>query len=102
MKRIQERISRYKSASPSRWRDAAESRMANKEWRRYSQGIAMIMLDRMEELGLTQKCVAEQMGCSQQYVSRVLKGTENLSIETICKIEEALGLHILEPAFLGS
>lgn len=57
----------------------------------------MMMLDKMEELGLTQKSVAERMGCSQQYVSRVLKGTENLSIETISKIERALDLEILEP-----
>lgn len=72
--------------------------MANKSWLRYSQRIAMMMLDRMEELGLTQKLLAERMGCSQQYVSRVLKGTENLSIETIFKIESALKLNILEPA----
>ena len=56
----------------------------------------MMMHDRMEELGLTQKTVAEKMGCSQQYISRVLKGTENLSIETISKIESALGLKIME------
>ncbi len=74
-------------------------RQANKEWLRYSQKIAMMMLDKMEELGITQKAVAERMGCSQQYISRVLKGSENLSIETIFKIESALGLHILEPAF---
>ncbi len=49
----------------------------------------------MEELGLTQKALAEKMDCSQQYVSKVLKGTENLSIETISKIENALGLQIL-------
>ena len=48
-----------------------------------------MMLDKMEDLGLTQKSLAELMGCSQQYVSRVLKGTENLSIETISKIESA-------------
>ena len=57
------------------------------------------MLDKMEQLGLTQKALAERMGCSQQYISRVLKGTENLSIETISKIETALQLEILEPAF---
>lgn len=50
----------------------------------------------MEELGLTQKALAEKMGCSQQYISRVLKGTENLSIETISKIETSLDLEILE------
>ena len=73
--------------------------MANKSWLRYSQRVAMMMLDRMEELGLTQKSLATKMGCSQQYISRVLKGTENLSIETISKIESALELEILEPAF---
>ena len=61
----------------------------------------MMMLDKMEELGLNQKSVAERMGCSQQYVSRVLKGTENLSIETISKIEKALELDILEPVFVA-
>ena len=62
---------------------------ANKSWLRYSQLIALMMLYKMEDLGLTQKSLAELMGCSQQYVSRVLKGTENLSIETISKIESA-------------
>ncbi|MCM1051282.1 MAG: helix-turn-helix transcriptional regulator [Paenibacillus sp.] len=76
------------------------ARRENREWLRYSQSIAMMMLDKMEELGMTQKAVAERMGCSQQYISRVLKGTENLSIETIYKIETALGLQILEPVFV--
>ena len=92
------RLSEHRSLTPSKWREKAEWRMANKSWLRYSQRIAMMMLDRMEELGLTQKLLAERMGCSQQYVSRVLKGTENLSIETIFKIESALELNILEPA----
>lgn len=86
------------SSEPSKWRKNAEWRMANKSWLRYSQQIAMMMLDRMEELELTQKSLAEKMGCSQQYISRVLKGRENLSIETISKIESALELEILEPA----
>ncbi len=57
--------------------------------------IAMKMLDRMEELGLTQKMLAERMGCSQQYVSKVLRGRENLSLETLCKIENSLNLQII-------
>ncbi len=57
--------------------------------------IAMKMLDRMEKLGLTQKMLAERMGCSQQYVSKVLRGRENLSLETLCKIENALNLQII-------
>ena len=57
--------------------------------------IAIKMLDKMEELGLTQKMLAERMGCSQQYVSKVLRGRENLSLETLCKIENALNLQII-------
>lgn len=93
------RLKEHESTTPSRWRENAEWRMENKSWLRYSQRIAMMMLDRMEELGLTQKSLAVKMGCSQQYISRVLKGTENLSIETISKIEFALELEILESAF---
>ena len=55
----------HSSETPSRWREKAEWRNANKSWLRYSQRIAMMMLDKMEELGLTQKTLAERMGCSQ-------------------------------------
>lgn len=102
MKTKEETISKlneHRSETPSKWCENAEWRMANKSWLRYSQRIAMMMLDKMEELGLTQKSLAQRMGCSQQYISRVLKGTENLSIETIAKIERALEIEILEPAF---
>lgn len=97
---ITSRLNEHRSTTPSKWRANAEWRVANKSWLRYSQRIAMMMLDKMEELGLTQKALAERMGCSQQYISRVLKGTENLSIETISKIETALELEILEPVFV--
>lgn len=40
----------------------------------------------MEEMNMSQKQLSELMGCSQQYVSKVLKGQENLSLETISKI----------------
>lgn len=104
MKTKEEIISGLKghcSRTPSKWREKAEWRTANKSWLRYSQRIAMMMLDKMEESGLTQKALAEKIGCSQQYVSKVLKGTENLSIETISKIEAALELDILEPVFVN-
>jgi transcriptional regulator with XRE-family HTH domain len=55
----------------------------------------MLMLDKMEEIGLNQRGLAERLGCTQQYVSKILKGRENLSIETICKIEDALELELL-------
>ncbi len=95
MSEIVNNLKKHQSTTPSRWREKAEWRQENKSWLRHSQHIAMMMLDKMEALGLTQREVAERMGCSQQYVSRILKGHENLSIETMCKIEEALDLVIL-------
>ena len=67
----------------------------NPIWMRRSRRIAMLMLSKMEELELTQKALAQRMGCSQQYISKILKGQENLSLETICKIEGALSLQLL-------
>lgn len=52
--------------------------------------IAMQMLDKMEQMKITQKQLAERMNCSQQYISKILKGKENLSLETLTKIENAL------------
>lgn len=69
---------------------------ANKEWLRYSQNIAMRMFDKMEAEGITQKQLAERMNCSQQYVSKILKGCENLSLETVTKIELALGITVMQ------
>lgn len=88
-------LKKHQSATPSRWREKAEWRLQNKSWLRHSQHIAMLMLDKMEEMHMTQKQLAEQMGCSQQYVSKVLKGQENLSLETMAKIENCLNINIL-------
>lgn len=90
------RLEQHHSATPSRWREAAEQRRTGKEWLRYSQHIAIRMLDRMEEQDITQKQLAERMGCSQQYVSRILKGCENLSLETLFKIEQALNIAVVQ------
>ena len=94
-----ERLNAHKSSTPSKWREEAKYRVENRAWLKYSQMIAMRVLDEMENKGLTQKEFAQRVGCSQQYISRILKGKENLSIETISKIEAALGVSILEIHF---
>ena len=96
MKEDRARLKEHQSTTPSKWKEKAEWRLQNKSWLRHSQRIAMKMLEKMDELGLTQKQLAEQMGCSQQYVSKVLKGRENLSLESISKIEDCLNISILQ------
>ena len=95
MDQIINKLEAHESKTLSRWREAAEYRQTNKSWLRRSQRIAMLMFEKMDELHLTQKELAQRMGCTQQYVSKILRGKENLSIETLCKIEDALSLHLL-------
>jgi transcriptional regulator with XRE-family HTH domain len=83
MIRVVDKLREHQSPTPSKWREKAEYRRANKEWLRRSQQIAMMMYDKMEQISMTQTALATRMGCSQQYVSKVLKGTENLSIGII-------------------
>lgn len=89
------KLKEHQSPTPSKWRENAEWRRKNRIWLRHSQHIAMMMLDKMEELNMSQKQLSELMGCSQQYVSKVLKGQENLSLETISKIESCLDIQII-------
>lgn len=91
---VVERLRKYESLTPSRWREDAEWRRANRSWLRRSQVVAMKMLDKMQEENWTQKKVAEMLGCTQQYVSRIVKGSENLSLEMLSRIEDKLGLLI--------
>ena len=84
-------------ATPSNWRAKIEWRRENRDRMRHRQEIALAMLNKMDELKLSQREVAKQLGCSQQYVSKLLKGGENLSLETISKIEKALTITIILP-----
>lgn len=85
----------HKSEKPSTWREEAEWRRDNWSWLRHSQRIAVKVLLRMRELKLTQKALAERMGCTQQYVSKIVKGKENMSLDTLSKLEDALGICLI-------
>ncbi len=49
----------------------------------------------MKQEGLIQKALAERMNCTQQYVSKILKGKENMSLDTLSKLEDALGINLI-------
>jgi len=72
---------------------------ANKSWLAYSRKIAINIAVALENQGISQRELAERMGCSPQYISRILKGEENLSLETICKLEQALNVSIMNNVF---
>lgn len=83
------------SATPSKLRERAEWRRANRDWLRKSQQIALNIMTHMEHQGLTQKELAQRMGVSPQYVNKILRGSENLSLDTISKVERVLGIELV-------
>ena len=94
-KKTLEFLETHQSETPSIWREEAEWRRDNWSWLRHSQRIAVKVLLQMKQENLTQKALAERMNCTQQYVSKILKGKENLSLETLTKLEEALGISLI-------
>jgi transcriptional regulator with XRE-family HTH domain len=80
----------------------AKFRIENKKWLSYSSNIALRVLAALEESEeMTQKTLAEKVGVSPQYINKVLKGQENLSLQTIAKLSEALNMELITfPKFL--
>ena len=86
----------------SKYLQNANFRIENKKWLSYSSNIALRVLAALEESEqITQKTLAEMVGVSPQYINKVLKGQENLSLQTIAKLSEALNIELITfPKFL--
>ncbi len=88
------------SDKKSDWKDKALWRKENKAWLERSRKIAIRILTEIrkqkEANGMTQKMLADQMGVSPQYINKIVKGNENLTLETIAKIENVLGITLIE------
>lgn len=76
-------------------RKEADFRKENKEWLRKSAKIALAIRRELRLKGMTQQDLAAKMGLSPQYVGRILKGQENLTLETISKLEAAIGISLV-------
>jgi transcriptional regulator with XRE-family HTH domain len=93
---IKDKISRLIVNEPSNWMDQVEYYEKNKSWLDKSAEIAVRILSTLRKLSLSQKDLADMIGVSPQYVNKVVRGQENLSLETICKIEKALQVSLAE------
>ena len=93
-------LMKNQSDTAGKWREEAEYRRKNARWLRYSAMIALQVRDRMSQIGMTQVVLAEKLGCTQQHISMLLKGKNNLTLETIAKLEEALDFDIIGEALI--
>ena len=89
----------HESHEASSFVDEAKWRQENNAWIRWSQSIALKIVDFMQENNLSRADIAERLGCTPQYVSKILSGKTNFSFKTIAEIERRLGISCMEKAF---
>lgn len=91
-----EKIKNLTAPIPSTWKEEAAKRAANRGARRNARKVALLILEALAAQKMTQTLLAECMGVSRQQVSKIVKGEENFTFETIDKLERALNISILQ------
>lgn len=93
--RIEKKIAEMASKNPpSKWRENLEYDKKNWEWLKMSSNVAFAVLEMLDHTNMSQVELANRMNVSRQQVSRILRGQENLTIETISKLQTALGIKL--------
>lgn len=78
------------------WIKKAEYRKENRGWLKYAYKISLRIQAAIEEKeNFSQKDLAKLIGVSPQYISKVIKGQENLTLETIFKLSSNLGVELV-------
>lgn len=88
-------LKEHESSVPSRFQENAEWRRENREWLKWSRNVALSLVDYMEINGINRNGLAERLGVTPQYVSKMLSGKVNFSFKSIAEIESKLNIRLL-------
>ncbi len=91
-----DKLNKIISSQKSTWQEEAAWRNENDSWLTLSFDIAVRVLETLRSKKMTQKELAEKMNVSPQFINKIVKGQENLSLETIAKVSNALGVPLIE------
>lgn len=83
------------SKSDSKWHEKRKNRTQDHCWNKKATDISIKILTHLRKTNTTQSDLAEQMGVTRQYISKIVQGKENMGLATICKIEEILGIDLI-------
>lgn len=92
-------IEKFKSTvkeSSFDWIDVVKDLEKKKLWLDKSEKIAADVVYLLKKKGIKKQNLAERIGVSRQYVNKIVKGKQNLTLETISKLEDALGENLIE------
>jgi transcriptional regulator with XRE-family HTH domain len=95
MGHLKDKLSALASNQPSAWLAKAQFRRKNRHWLKKAAAISQHVLVTMRSRGISQAELAIRTSVSPQQISSILKGQENLNLETIAKLEIALDTQIL-------
>jgi len=93
-----ERLQEIAKPRNERAQRRSRERRENRAWLTYSQDIALVLHYYMRVNEMTQRELADKMDVSPVYVVKLLKGGENLTLETICKLQDVLGENLINVA----
>ena len=93
---LKEKLDKIVAKQPSGWLERAEWFEENQSWLDRSADIAIRVLMILDARNISQKELAERIGVSPQQINKIVKGSENLTLETISKLEAALGVPLIE------
>lgn len=93
---IRNKLKQIEVKDGSGWLEDAKYRKVNRAWLRKSQSIALRILNTLDDKGMQQKELANLMDVSPQQISKIVKGQQNLTLETISKLEKVLGIVLFE------
>lgn len=91
-----ENFQKLVSNEKSGWLDKFLHYKANKKWLDYSSKVAVNVLEALKTRGMSQRELAEKMKVSAQQINKIVKGQQNLTFETVGKLEIALGITLME------
>jgi ribosome-binding protein aMBF1 (putative translation factor) len=83
----------------ARFLERVKFRKENKAWLNKSLEIAITVSHTLETKKITPEALASRMDTSLQEVDKILKGQENMTLQTISKLEAALGIELINIHF---
>ena len=95
VKELNKKLDIALSGNQSKWLEKANQRSEDMHWLKHSRRIAIQINIALKEKKLTQKKLAGMLKVSPQQVNKIMKGRENLTLETISKIENSLSISLI-------
>lgn len=94
MEIFEERLTRIVSIEQITWLDDAKYRAEN-PWLRMAQAIAIQIAEVMDILNMTEEELSEKTNISLERIDSIMRGKEDMSLQTISKLEIALNTKLI-------